>query len=147
MAVNISYCELAQPRCVDVVVAAARFKPNAAGSFELASLRAVKDRQLLKADAAYLAERILIAVTPLHVFAFALGPISWARRNGIAWSRSELVVRSTPVKGDATTASAFLMTDRTGCPRLELASLSDDPDTMRVLDLLPVSDMHDATRR
>ena len=69
----LSWIEIAQPMCLDPVVAASVFKPNAPGRWELASLAALSDRQLLKGSGRYFAERALVAVTTLEVLVIDVG--------------------------------------------------------------------------
>ena len=87
-------CDVAQPRCDDVVIAAAAFGPNAAGRRELSTLRGMSQRQVLKSRGAYLADRVLLAVTPLEVIAIALGPVSSRFREVLRWRRDTMLVRA-----------------------------------------------------
>jgi hypothetical protein len=129
--------EIAQPRCDDVVVAAAAFGPNAAGRRELSSIRGMSERQVLKSRASFLADRVLLAVTPLEVIAIALGPLSSRFREVLRWRRDSIVIRS--IESHARVANilrpAFLIAGPWG-PHLELAPLAQDDNTRRVLHLL-----------
>ena len=132
-----SLCEIAQPRCDDVVVAAAAFGPNAAGRRELSSIRGMSERQVLKSRASFLADRVLLAVTPLEVIAMALGPLSSRFREVLRWKRDSIVIRG--IESHARVANllrpAFLIGSPWG-PRLELAPLAQDDNTRHVLHLL-----------
>ena len=64
--------ELVQARAEDVVLAAGLFKPNAPGSHEFTTSTGFGHRQILKARGAYLGERIVLGITPLHVHALAV---------------------------------------------------------------------------
>ena len=86
--------DVAQPRCDDVVLAAAAFGPNAAGRRELSTIRGMSERQVLKSRASFLADRVLLAVTPLEVIAMALGPLSSRFREVLRWKRDSLVIRA-----------------------------------------------------
>ncbi len=129
--------DIAQPRCDDVVVAAAAFGPNAAGRRELSTIRGMSERQVLKSRASFLADRVLLAVTPLEVIAMALGPLSSRFREVLRWNRDSIVVRA--IESHARVANvlrpAFLIGNPRG-PRLELAPLAQDDNTRRVLTLL-----------
>jgi hypothetical protein len=129
--------DIAQPRCDDVVVAAAAFGPNAAGRRELSSIRGMSERQVLKSRASFLADRVLLAVTPLEVIAIALGPLSSRFREVLRWKRDSVVIRG--IESHAriahTLRPAFLIASPWG-PRLELAPLAQDDNTRRVLQLL-----------
>jgi hypothetical protein len=129
--------DVAQPRCDDVVVAAAAFGPNAAGRRELSSIRGMSERQVLKSRASFLADRVLLAVTPLEVIAMALGPISSRFREVLRWKRDSIVIRG--IESHARVANilrpAFLIGSPWG-PRLELAAIAQDDNTRRVLTLL-----------
>lgn len=129
--------DIAQPRCDDVVVAAAAFGPNAAGRRELSSIRGMSERQVLKSRASFLSDRVLVAVTPLEIIAMALGPLSSRFREVLRWKRDSIVIRS--VESHARVANilrpAFLIGSPWG-PRLELAPLAQDDNTRHVLHLL-----------
>ena len=130
-------CDVAQPLCDDVVIAAATFGPNAAGRRELSTLRGMSQRQLLKSRAAFLADRVLLAVTPLEVIAMALGPLGSRFCEVLRWRRDTLLVRA--IESNVRTARdrrpAFLIAGLGG-PRLELAPLAGDENTNSVLQLL-----------
>ena len=84
--------EQLQAEVPDVVLAAAVFQPNALGRSELGSLRGLQHRQLLKGEARYLGERLLVGVTPLEVCITVLWwrrvPSPWARWR---WPRAEVL--------------------------------------------------------
>jgi hypothetical protein len=131
--------DFAQGYCDDLVLAAAYFKPNAPGRWEISSLRALSSRQLLKSEASYLAERVLLAVTTVEVVAIV------RRRffppHVVSWSRARLWVEPVTLRlGRLEPGRAALrLTDDGSSPRLELATLVDDEATRRVLDLLGVT--------
>jgi hypothetical protein len=140
-------CDVAQPRCDDVVIAAAAFGPNAAGRRELSTLRGMSQRQMLKSRGAYLADRVLLAVTPLEVIAMALGPVSSRFREVLRWRRDAMLVRAIESNVGAGRACrpAFLIAGL-GAPRLELAPLGGDENTNSVLRLLFRIDNHPGIR-
>jgi hypothetical protein len=130
--------ELVQARADDVVLAASLFKPNAAGSYELTVGAGFGQRQLLKAKGAYLGERIVLGVTPLHVCAVSVLFGGRASRLVGRWPRTEL--RAEPVCPLGTPPEvlwpALLLTDRhRGC-LAELQTLDHDDDAWRLLTLL-----------
>jgi hypothetical protein len=138
-------CELAQPRCDDVVLSAAVFAPNAAGRRELSCIRGLSERQLLKSQGAYLAERVLLAVTPLDVVAMALGPLSMHFQWPLVWPRDDVIV--VPVASRRTAADAygpaFFVTGRVAHARLELAPFASDDNTLDVrAQLLTIGQRH-----
>jgi hypothetical protein len=90
--------ELAQRHAEDVVYAAARFKPNAAGNHEL-SWGGFGRRQILKADGAYLAERVVLAVTPLHVCVIELACFGRVERLIRRWPRASVTASLTVAHG------------------------------------------------
>ena len=71
----------------------------APGRWELSSLDALTQRQLLKSRGSFFAEHVLVAVTPVEVVAVALGPASLLRVRRRVWSRSELQVEHAGVPG------------------------------------------------
>jgi len=130
-------CDVAQPRCDDVVIAAAAFGPNAAGRRELSTLRGMSQRQVLKSRGAYLADRVLLAVTPLEVIAIALGPVSSRFREVLRWRRDTMLVRAIESNvGDGRARRPAFLIAGLGAPRLELAPLGGDENTNSVLQLL-----------
>jgi hypothetical protein len=131
-------CEIAQQFCDDVVFAAAWFKPNAPGRWELSSFRALGERQLLKSRAAYFAERILVAVTPLQVVAIAMDMTAIFRNRFRVWPRDELAVQLIPSRVDPRVPSgdAVRLSRGNWFPRLEIAPLVDDRESWAVLDQL-----------
>jgi hypothetical protein len=60
-------CALVQQQVDDVVLGAARCRPNAGGRFEFSSFRGFGERQLLKARGAYVGPDVVVGVTPLEV--------------------------------------------------------------------------------
>jgi hypothetical protein len=126
------YRELAQPFCDDVVLAAGCFRVNATGSWELAGFAAMSQRQLLKSRSAYLAERVLLAVTPVEVVAIALGVGARLRPRRCAWSHSELQVRAVPSRVGLGPAALWL-TARGALPRLEIAPAAPVPAAAAVV--------------
>src|SRR5262249_42950535 len=92
---------------------------------------------VLKSRGAYLADRVLLAVTPLEVIAIALGPVSSRFREVLRWRRDAMLVRA--IESNARTGRerrpAFLIAGL-GAPRLELAPLGGDENTNSVLQLL-----------
>lgn len=131
-------CEMAQPFCADVVFAAAWFKPNAPGRWELSSFSALGERQLLKSRAAYFAERILVAVTPLEVVAIAMDLTAVFRNRMRVWRREELAVQLIPSRVDRNESSGDAVRLSRGgwFPRIEIAPLVDDRESWAVLDQL-----------
>ena len=131
-------CELAQEFCDDVVFAAAWFKPNAPGRWELSSFSALGERQLLKSRAAYFAERILVAVTPLEVVAIAMDLTAVFRNRMRIWAREELAVQLIPSRVDphAPSGDAVRLSRDGWFPRLEIAPIVDDRESWAVLDQL-----------
>jgi hypothetical protein len=131
-------CEVAQPFCDDVVVAAAWFRPNAPGRWELSSFSALGERQLLKSRAAYFAERILVAVTPVEVVAIAMDATAIFRNRLRVWPRSELAVQLIPSRVDrhAPAGDAVQLSRRGWFPHLEVAPMADDRESWAVLDQL-----------
>ncbi len=126
--------EIAQARCDDVVLAAAAFGPNAMGRRELSSLRGMTQRQVLKSRGSFLADRVVLAVTPLEVVAIALGPLSSRFRETLRFEREDLVIRGL-VSNIGDHRPAFAIVGRGGA-HLELAVLAHDDNTRAVLRLL-----------
>jgi hypothetical protein len=128
-------CDFAQPRCDDVVHAAAVFAPNARGRRELSCICGMSERQLLKSRGAYLAERVLVAMTPIEIVLCALGPISSHFRPPLHLRREVVVVA--PLQSRRRTASvdppAFAIGRRDANTYLELAPLTMDANTLDVL--------------
>jgi hypothetical protein len=133
-----SSCEVAQQFCDDVVFAAAWFKPNAPGRWELSSFSALGERQLLKSRAAYFAERILVAVTPVEVVAIAMDLTAVFRNRLRVWTREELAVQLIPSRVDRHDPSgdAIRLSRGGWFPRIEIAPIVDDPESWAVLDQL-----------
>jgi len=134
-----SWCrEVVQARAEDVVLAAALFKPNAAGSHELTIGAGFGHRQLLKARGAYLGERILLGVTPLSVHALAVFLRGRTSRGVACWSRSDVCAELISPRGRAREAlwPALLLTDRGGSSLVELQVSHYDDDAWQVLTLL-----------
>jgi hypothetical protein len=132
--------ELVQARSDDVVVAAALFKPNAPGNFDL-SPSGFGDRQLLKACCAYLGERIVLGVTPVHVHAVELLFGGRVARTITRWPRDDLsITRVSARRGRHEKRSqswpAFVVTLRSGRPLAELQAVNFDDDAVSVVDLL-----------
>ena len=121
----------------DVVVAAARFKPNAAGRFDL-SPAGFGQRAILKSQGAYLAERLLVGVTPLHVHVVRLVFGGRLARPAERWERDEIDVVPVPSHGRELdpVGLALRVARRTGRPLAELQPLHRDRETERVVDLL-----------
>jgi hypothetical protein len=130
--------EFAQSYCDDPVLAAAYCKPNAPGRWELSSLRALSARQILKAEASYLAERVLVAVTTVEVVAIVRH--RFRSPQVVIWHRSRLRVEPvvSRVGRFEPGRTALRLTNLGSSPRLELATVTDDDATRRVLDLLGV---------
>jgi hypothetical protein len=128
-------CEYAQRRCDDVVLEAAVFAPNAAGRRELSCIRGLSERQLLKSRGAYLAERVLLAVTPLEIVAIALGALSSRFQRPLVWSRDDVVI--VPVESRRTrfraSLPAFFLVGRAETHCLELTPFADDDNTSEVI--------------
>jgi hypothetical protein len=130
--------ELVQAYADDVVLAAAVFKPNAAGSHELTLGAGFGHRQLLKARGAYLGEHIVLGVTALHVHALALFFGGRSSRAVACWRRvdvrSELVApRGRDGEG---LWAALLLTDCHRNNLVELQVLHSDDDAWQVMTLL-----------
>jgi len=130
--------ELMQAHADDVVVAAALFKPNAAGLHELTTVDGFGQRQILKARGTYLGERIVIGVTPLHVHARALFLGHRISRAVACWPRAEL--RAVPIRalGDVVEPAwpALLLTDGHGRTLGELQVLQRDDEAWTLLAML-----------
>jgi hypothetical protein len=130
--------DLVQTRADDVVLAAARFKPNAVGSHELTMGTGFGQRQLLKARGAYLGERVVIGVTPLHVYLLAL--LFGGRASSLVarLPRDELRAELVGALGNAADAlwPAVLLADRSRRCLAELQPLEHDDEAWQVLALL-----------
>jgi hypothetical protein len=129
---------LVQARADDVVVAATLCKPNAAGSYELASVTGFGERQLLKARGAYLAERVILGVTPLHVHAVAVFARGHIARAVGCWAREDVLATPVCAAGDHVEPAwpALLLARRHGRAIAELQVLRHDDGAWRVLALL-----------
>jgi hypothetical protein len=127
--------DVAQPRCDDVVLAAAVFAPNAAGRRELSCVRGMSERQVLKSRGAYFAERVLIAITPIEVVAVAMGALSARFRSALFFRRDRAVIRSIPSRRGAH-LRAFLLAVPDQATHLELAQFTTDGNTRGVVDQL-----------
>lgn len=131
----------AQQFCDDPVVAVAPFRPNAEGEHELRSIRGISQRQLLKGRSAYLAERMLLAVSTVEVVAVAVGFAAFRWPRVRRWRRADLRVSKVPLRADrfAEGRVALLLNRVDGGPRLEIAPVRIDQATHRVLELLGCS--------
>jgi hypothetical protein len=133
-------CETVQRHADDVVLAAARCKPNAPGGFEL-SPSGFGTRQLLKARGAYLGERVLLGLTPLHLYAVELLVGGRIRRVVARSARADLAVeivaanRSRRETGDQR-RPALLISRRDGWPFAEVQVVEPDADSERLVALL-----------
>jgi len=129
--------DLAQQHAEDVVLAAALFKPNAAGRCEL-SWGGFGQRQLLKARGAYLAERLVVAVTPLDVVAVALSFRDRLQRKVRQWRRSDVMVVTVLAHGRALDLAwpAITISHRSGRQPAELQPVQRTPASERVTELL-----------
>jgi len=129
--------ELAQRHADDVVLAAALFKPNAVGNHEL-SWGGFGQRQLLKARGAYLAERTVLAVTPLEVVAVALSFGDRVERKVRCWRRGAMSVACVVAHGRAWDVAwpAVLITNRSGRMAAEVQPLHADAESGGVTALL-----------
>jgi hypothetical protein len=127
---------LAQPWTDDVVLAAALFKPNAAGNLEF-GVYGFGRRQILKARGVYLAERVLLAVTPIDVYALHLVLGRWVLRPLGRWRRAELGVTLLEPCGDGenTRCTALLLTNQERA-LAALQAVRPDDEAERVVDLL-----------
>ena len=129
--------ELVQVHANDVVLAAALFKPNAAGSHELTPGAGFGHRQLLKASGAYLGERIALGVTALHVHALSLMFGGRASRAVACWPRRDVRAELVTARGAADDAwPALHLSDRQRRSVAELQSLDGDDDAWELLTLL-----------
>jgi hypothetical protein len=130
--------ELVQAHADDVVLAAALFKPNAAGSHELTTAAGFGQRQILKARGAYLGERIVIGATPLHVHARALFLGHRVSRAVACWPRAELCAVPICALGDTVEPvwPALLLLDRHRRALGELQVLRRDDDAWSLLTML-----------
>jgi hypothetical protein len=130
--------EVVQARAEDVVLAASLFKPNAVGSHELTVGAGFGQRQLLKARGAYLGERIVLGVTPLHVYALSLLFGGRVSRLVACWPRAELLAEPVCALCNAQDVlwPALLLTDRYHRCLAELQTLDHDDEAWRVLALL-----------
>jgi hypothetical protein len=129
--------EIAQQHADDVVLAAALFKPNAAGNCEL-SWSGWKSRQIMKARGTYLGERVVLALTPIDVYAVEL--VFWGRvhRTIRRWARSDLFVSMVVTRGREPDPRwpALLIASRRGRLLAEVQALIRDNDAERVGGLL-----------
>ncbi len=62
------YQRLSQLAADDEVLVAGLFMPNAAGRGELSSLTGLRQRQSMKCRRGYLGERVMLALTALHLY-------------------------------------------------------------------------------
>lgn len=131
--------EVVQRRAEDVVLAAALFKPNAPGNFDV-SPAGFGDRQLLKARGAYLGERVLLGVTPLDVYALVVFANGRIRHLVARWARDDIVVSRVPAKRhrreprDPTWPA--LVVSSYGRALAELQAVDRTVDAERLVDLL-----------
>ncbi|MCU1456272.1 MAG: hypothetical protein JWL73_364 [Actinomycetia bacterium] len=133
-----SNCDLAQPFCDDVVLVAGFFTPNAPSGGLAGSSVGLHERRLLVARGAYLAERVLISVTPLDVVAVAFGPGAMAHLQRVSWSRAQLVAVLVPSHVDASRPRdvALGLSRDSRFPRIEVAWESGDAASVAVVDRL-----------
>ena len=129
-------CDLVQLRAEDVVLAAALFKPNAAGSYELTSSSGFGHRQILKADGSYFGERVVLGITPLHVHVLVVFFGGRVSRVAACWPRSDISVSVVPARGKASSNLALLLRNRALNRRVELQALYDNGDAGILLRLL-----------
>src|SRR5262245_11078472 len=129
--------ELAQRHADDVVYAAARFKPNAAGNHEL-SWGGFGQRQILKAGGAYIAERVILAITPLEIYAIEVFLLARVQRVARRWSRAGISVSCVPARGRPMHSDwpALRIETATGRSLVEVQALHRDVETTRVINLL-----------
>jgi hypothetical protein len=139
--------EIAQHFCDDVVLHASYFKPNAPGRWELSGLRALSERQLLKARGVYFASRMLVAATPVEVVAVAMDATALLRTRRLSWTRDELRIDVVESRAFiARTNGVALRLTRSGCaPGLEVAPLVEDDASSALIDYLLTGGRADAT--
>lgn len=128
--------EVAQRHLPDIVVSAGLFKPNAPGRSEFTSWSGFQQRAQLKSRSAYLAERLLVAVTPIELAAFTVrfgGFIGTSRR----WGTDDLIVAVTPGRSrEPDPPPAFLLASRSRpWTRLEIQPISDNDVTPHLAEL------------
>ena len=108
-------CALVQQSVDDVVLGAARCRPNACGRYELSSFRGFGERQLLKARGAYVGPDVVVGVTPLEVCVVELTCFGRFRRRTSRWHRSDVEILQVPPRGCADPDAAWpaaLVVDR-----------------------------------
>lgn len=130
--------DLAQAVAQDVVLAAARFKPNAAGYHEFALGAGFGHRQLLKARGTYLGERVILGATALHLHALVLCFGGRLAREVGCWRRAEVSAHLIPARdriGDES-RPALLLCDRDRRGLAELQALPFGEDAWELLTLL-----------
>jgi len=130
--------ELLQARAADVVLAAALCKPNALGSHELTSATGFGQRQILKARGVYLAERVVLGVTPLHVLALEPHFGHRAARSLGCWPRGSVRALPTDAVGDRAEPAwpAIILADDHWKLLAELQVIECDDDAWRLLAML-----------
>ena len=132
---------LAQDNIDDEVLIAGTFLPNASGSGELRSLGGLQQRQLLKGRHAYLGERLILALTALHLYVVppmvGLPLVGPRMRSHIAsFDRSRILAEpSTCAVRDA--GPALLLSDRRLDVEIaEIRTRPQDPGAVLVLEQL-----------
>jgi hypothetical protein len=110
----------AQARLDDEVVAAGLFRPNAPGRGMWSSLEAFGQRQILKAAGRHHGERIVLALTALHLHGLALSPTGRVVER-LRWSRDGIRVSEVPRRAGAVgQGPALVVGPRDGPPTIEV---------------------------
>ena len=126
---------VAQPQTPDLVLAAGLFQPNVHGRFELSSLSGLRERQVMKSRAMLVWSRVVLAITPLDLFAIevALGAAVCPIRE--RWSLSKIRTRPVrPASGRTDTDWPALRIERSnGIVLTELRPMRRDESTRDLL--------------
>jgi hypothetical protein len=129
--------ELAQQHADDVVLAASLFKPNAGGTSGL-SWAGLRARQVMKGRGIYLGERVVLAITPLDVYAVETLFGGRMHRTIRRWSRSDLFVSTVTTRGRPASPRwpALLVATREGRQLADVQALHHDDEAEHVGQLL-----------
>jgi hypothetical protein len=123
----------AQERLDDEVVAAGLFAPNAPGRCEFSSLDAFGQRQILKSQGRHHGERIVVALTALHIHALSLSMTGRVLEN-LTWDRSTARVVAMPARpGVIAPGPAVFVGSPTCFPAIEVVERGGSGTTAMLL--------------
>jgi len=127
----------AQRHVPDVVTRAVVCKPNAPGRSMWSNVDAFGQRQILKAAGLFLAERVIVAITPLEVYAL---PLTSRGRcySPLRWDRARAIATRVRPRGESADpdSPAFLISDQHRNHAVELIPVHNDATAVDLISCL-----------